>query len=61
MVFHKIGTIIVFATDNLILSKFIGLVSVGIYANYYTITNADGSIHKQILSGHLLPAWEIWR
>lgn len=40
MVFHKIGTIIVFATDNLILSKFIGLASVGIYANYYTITNA---------------------
>lgn len=40
MVFHKIGTIIVFATDNLILSKFVGLVSVGIYANYYTITNA---------------------
>lgn len=40
MVFHKIGYIIVFATDNLILSKFIGLISVGIYANYCTITNA---------------------
>lgn len=40
MVFHKIGTIIVFATDNLIISKFIGLVSVGMYANYCTITNA---------------------
>ena len=40
MVFHKIGYIMVFATDNLILSKFIGLVSVGIYANYCTITNA---------------------
>ena len=40
MVFHKIGTIVVFATDNLILSKFVGLVSVGIYTNYYTITNA---------------------
>ncbi len=40
MVFHKIGYIIVFATDNLILSKFVGLVSVGIYANYCTLTNA---------------------
>ena len=40
MVFHKIGSIVVFATDNLILSKFVGLVSVGIYTNYYTITNA---------------------
>lgn len=40
MVFHKIGTIIVFATDNIILSKFIGLVSVGLYTNYHVITNA---------------------
>ena len=40
MVFHKIGTIVVFATDNLIISKFVGLLSVGIYANYCTITNA---------------------
>lgn len=40
MIFHKIGTIIVFATDNLIVSKFIGLISVGIYTNYCTITNA---------------------
>lgn len=40
MVLHKIGTIIVFATDNLILSKFVGLVSVGLYTNYHVITNA---------------------
>lgn len=40
MVFHKIGTIVVFATDNLILSKFVGLVSVGLYTNYHVITNA---------------------
>lgn len=40
MVFHKIGTIVVFATDNLILSKFVGLVSVGMYTNYHVITNA---------------------
>lgn len=40
MVLHKIGTIIVFATDNLIISKFVGLVSVGLYTNYHVITNA---------------------
>ncbi|MBP3384623.1 MAG: hypothetical protein J6M22_04055 [Firmicutes bacterium] len=40
MVFHKIGTIVVFATDNVILSKFVGLVSVGLYTNYHVITNA---------------------
>ena len=40
MVLHKIGTIIVFATDNVIISKFLGLVSVGMYSNYYTLTSA---------------------
>ena len=40
MILHKIGTVIVFATSNVILSKFVGLVSVGIYTNYYTITNS---------------------
>ena len=40
MVLHKVGTIIVFATDNVIISKFLGLVSVGIYSNYYTLTSA---------------------
>lgn len=40
MVLHKVGSVIVFATDNLIISKFLGLVSVGLYSNYYTLTNA---------------------
>ena len=40
MILHKIGSIVVFATDNLILSKFLGLVSVGLYSNYYTLTSA---------------------
>lgn len=51
MVFHKIGYIIVFATDNLILSKFIGLVSVGIYANYCTITNAVTVFFNKFFNG----------
>lgn len=40
MILHKIGSIVVFATDNLIISKFVGLVSVGLYTNYHVITNA---------------------
>lgn len=51
MIFHKIGTIIVFATDNLIISKFIGLVSVGIYANYCTITNAVTAFISKFFNG----------
>ena len=41
MVFHKIGTIVVFATDNLIISKMIGLGAVAIYTNYTLITSAQ--------------------
>lgn len=40
MVLHKIGSILVFATDNMIISKFLGLKIAGIYTNYYIITNA---------------------
>lgn len=40
MVLHKIGSIVVFATDNLIISKFVGIISVGLYTNYHVITNA---------------------
>ena len=40
MVLHKVGSIVVFATDNLIISKFVRIVSVGLYTNYCVITNA---------------------
>lgn len=40
LVFHKIGSIIVFATDNLIISKFVGIVSTGIFSNYTMVTDA---------------------
>lgn len=51
MVLHKIGTIIVFATDNIIISKFLGLVSVGLYSNYYTLTSALTSFINKFFTG----------
>lgn len=51
MVLHKIGTIIVFATDNIIISKALGLVSVGLYSNYYTLTNAVTSFINKFFTG----------
>ena len=50
MVFHKIGSVVVTVTDNLIISKFIGLVEVGIYSNYLVIINALKSILNQIFT-----------
>lgn len=50
MLMHKIGGVVVCSTDNIIISKFVSLVSVGIYSNYYMITNALNIIFSQIYS-----------
>ena len=50
MVMHKIGGIAVNSTDNILLSKITGLVSAGIYSNYYLITNALTTVIMQVFS-----------
>lgn len=50
MIGHKIGGIVVNGTDNLLLSKFVGLVEVGIYSNYYLIINALNIILGQVFT-----------
>lgn len=57
---HKVGTFIVLGTDNLVISRYFGLVTVGFYSNYYIIINALNMIFGQAISavtpsiGHLL-------
>lgn len=46
--FHKIGGMVVNSTDNIILSKFVGITTVGIYSNYYMIINGLELIINQI-------------
>ncbi len=50
MIGHKVGGIVANGTDNIILSKFIGLVEVGIYSNYYLIMNALNIILGQVFT-----------
>lgn len=50
MIAHKTGGVVVNTTDNLIISKFIGLVQVGLYSNYQLIINALNIITGQIFS-----------
>lgn len=50
MMMHKIGGIVVTSTDNIILSKFVGLTAVGLYSNYFLILNALNIIFSQIYS-----------
>lgn len=44
---YKIGSFIVSSTDNLVISKYLGLVAVGLYSNYYLIINALNTLIGQ--------------
>lgn len=50
MIFHRIGTVIVNSTDNLIISKFVGLTAVGIYSNYSLVIKALNTIIEQVFT-----------
>lgn len=58
--FHKIGSFMVLGTDNLIISRFLGLTEVGIYSNYFLIINSIQNICVKALTsatasvGHML-------
>lgn len=50
MLMHKIGGIVVLSTDNILISKLVGIASTGIYSNYYLITNALEKIIAQVFT-----------
>ena len=50
-VYHNAGGYIVTSTDNLLLTRFFGVASTGIYANYLMITTAVGNLTYQFFSG----------
>lgn len=53
LLFHKIGSYFVDSTDNLIISKYLGLVTVGLYSNYYLITSTFSSFITSALWGSI--------
>lgn len=50
LILHKVGSIAVFSTDNLIISKFTGLSNVAIFSNYTLIQDALNTILTQLFS-----------
>lgn len=50
MMVHKIGDVVVNATDNLIVSKILGLVSVGLLSNYMLIFDSVSGLIMRIFS-----------
>lgn len=51
MMMHKAGAVIVNNTDNLVLSAFVGLLSVGSYSNYYLLLGSVRQILNQVYQG----------
>lgn len=50
LLFHKIGSQVVNSTDNILISKIIGISIVGIYSNYQMVTIALNTIVSQLFS-----------
>lgn len=50
MMMHKVGGVVVNSTDNILLSKFVSLSAVGLYSNYFFITNALNSVAVHVFN-----------
>lgn len=48
MSMHKVGAVVVNSTDNILISKLIGLATAGLYNNYYTIIHPLQTVTNQI-------------
>ena len=51
MMMHKLGNVVVNNTDNLLISSFVGVVSAGIYSNYFLIIGSVRQVLDQAFQG----------
>jgi O-antigen/teichoic acid export membrane protein len=51
MMMHKIGDVIVNNTDNLLISSFVGIASVGCYSNYYLLIGSVQQVLNETFQG----------
>lgn len=50
MMMHKVGGIVVDSTDNILLSKLVSIAVVGMYSNYYLITNTLATVYNMLFN-----------
>ena len=50
LIFHKVGSFVVLGSDNIIISTFLGVATVGLYSNYNTILQAVNNLFNQVFS-----------
>lgn len=55
MILHRVGAVAVFGTDHLLISRFVGVVTTGLYSNYILVRNFLNMIIES-LSGAVTPA-----
>lgn len=48
LILHQISSFIISGTDNLIITRYLGLIQVGLYSNYYLIIKSIQTITKQV-------------
>lgn len=51
MLMHKVGSVVVNNTDNLLISSMLGIVSVGMYSNYYLVIGSVRQVLDQVFQG----------
>ena len=51
MLMHKLGNVAVNNTDNLLISSFVGVISAGIYSNYFLIIGSVRQVLDQAFQG----------
>ena len=50
LLIYKVGSVVTLGTDNIVISKFMGLIPVGIYSNYILITNSLNNVLNQLFN-----------
>lgn len=50
LIIYRVASIILNSTDNLVISKGVGLIEVGLYSNYYLVTRAVYNLIRQAIS-----------
>lgn len=51
MLMHKVGNVVVSNTDNLLISSLVGIVSTGIYSNYFLVIGSVRQVLNQVFQG----------
>lgn len=49
LIFHKVGTVIIGGTDNIFISSFFGVATVGLYTNYNMVISSVNNLFSQII------------